>query len=177
MQGVRAVEPIGVEDLRPSPIATLNPPDPSDGDYFYPKVGYEELLADVADVEYSEDFGSYQGDSVFLLRHVPTGQYGFTVVGYGSCSGCDAMQACSSLSDLEALRDQMLAGIHWGLPGDLAARITARGLDWWCYDDDAQRAIGALVARLRAMADAHGEGVAPRSSLPEQLLGQRRIDA
>lgn len=38
-----------------------------------------------------ESFGSFQGDHAAIVKK--DGKVGFIVVGYGSCSGCDALQA------------------------------------------------------------------------------------
>ena len=38
-----------------------------------------------------ESFGSYQGDYAAVVKK--DGKVGFTVIGYGSCSGCDALEA------------------------------------------------------------------------------------
>ena len=40
--------------------------------------------------------GGYQGDWLFLLHNPDTGHFGFNTIGYGSCSGCDALLAHSS---------------------------------------------------------------------------------
>ena len=42
-------------------------------------------------VEDSASFGSWQGDEVYLLRD--GNRVGLLVIGYGSCSGCDALRA------------------------------------------------------------------------------------
>lgn len=52
--------------------------------------------------------GSYL-DALFLLR-TATG-YGFLVFGYGSCSGCDALQACKSYEDVDYLIDGLIASM------------------------------------------------------------------
>lgn len=55
--------------------------------------------------------GSYQGDMWFLIEN--RGKYGFLNVGYGSCSGCDALQACSSFDEANVLIESMENGIQW----------------------------------------------------------------
>jgi len=57
------------------------------------------------------DDGDYQGDSRLLLRD--GNRYGLLVFGWGSCSGCDALQACSSIKDIEELRDGLHGDIIW----------------------------------------------------------------
>jgi hypothetical protein len=60
-------------------------------------------------VEYKEQ--DYQGDYLFLLRDGD--RYGFLTFGFGSCSGCDALQGCDSKDEMIALRDNMYRSIRW----------------------------------------------------------------
>lgn len=53
----------------------------------------------------------YQGDMRVLLRS--DSAYGFVVIGFGSCSGCDALQACTTFEDVDRLIDQIELDIHW----------------------------------------------------------------
>lgn len=63
-----------------------------------------DLLASVT-------LGSYQGDILYLLQNGD--QYGFLCVGYGSCSGCDALEACDTRADVEQLRKSLHDDIVW----------------------------------------------------------------
>ena len=51
-----------------------------------------------------ESFGSYQGDYAAIVKK--DGKVGFTVIGYGSCSGCDALQALEPYYMFEPNRDE-----------------------------------------------------------------------
>jgi hypothetical protein len=75
------------------------------GDYrpLLESFGYEILL--------QVDDGDYQGDSRLILRD--GGRYGLLIFGWGSCSGCDSLQACCSFKDIEELRDQLHKDIIW----------------------------------------------------------------
>ncbi len=53
----------------------------------------------------------YQGDSIYLLRD--GNRIGYLRYGWGSCSGCDALQACDSVKDLTELRDRLYSDIEW----------------------------------------------------------------
>jgi hypothetical protein len=53
----------------------------------------------------------YQGDSRYVLRSGE--RYGLLFFGWGSCSGCDALQACDSVSEATELRDQLWNSVHW----------------------------------------------------------------
>lgn len=57
------------------------------------------------------DDEDYQGDTRILYRD--GGKYGVLIFGWGSCSGCDALQACSSLSEVEELQQELHTAIKW----------------------------------------------------------------
>jgi hypothetical protein len=80
----------------------------------------EEKYLDYVDLYTSSDLevvlktdaGDYQGDSFLLLKD-SVGRYGYAEFGWGSCSGCDSLQACSSPKEYEELRQQLVGGIVW----------------------------------------------------------------
>jgi hypothetical protein len=53
----------------------------------------------------------YQGDTRVLLRSDT--HYGFVVIGFGTCSGCDALQACTTFEDVDRLIDEIESDIRW----------------------------------------------------------------
>lgn len=53
----------------------------------------------------------YQGDSYVAVKDGD--RYGYLTFGWGSCSGCDALEACSSVDEFSALRDDLEGGITW----------------------------------------------------------------
>ncbi len=57
------------------------------------------------------DEDDYQGDSWVLFKDGT--RYGFLNFGWGSCSGCDALQACESLEEIESLRNELHKSIIW----------------------------------------------------------------
>jgi hypothetical protein len=63
-----------------------------------------EIVVDVTD-------DNYQGYSRYMLRDGD--RFGFLIVGWGSCSGCDALQACDTHEELQELVDQLERDIHW----------------------------------------------------------------
>lgn len=75
------------------------------GDYgpLLESLGHEILL--------QVDDNDYQGDSRVLYRDGE--RYGLLVFGWGSCSGCDSLQACSTVKDIEELRDRLVSDIIW----------------------------------------------------------------
>lgn len=66
------------------------------------------------------DDGDYQGTQIFILHkgcyHPEVEKYVYTSTYYGSCSGCDTLQAISSydrgLPDEEQVKDYMTLALH-----------------------------------------------------------------
>jgi len=75
------------------------------GDYgsLIDSMGFETLL-EIHDHD-------YQGDSRYILKDGD--RYGMLIFGWGSCSGCDALQACESFKEIEELRDSLVNSILW----------------------------------------------------------------
>ena len=90
--------------------------------YFYPQCGYTSLALSFGhDIVLEGHDSDYQGDSRWLLRD--GNRYGFLNFGFGSCSGCDSLQACESIDEVYELRDTMARNIQWQ---DSASSL----LDW-----------------------------------------------
>jgi hypothetical protein len=56
------------------------------------------------------DVDDYQGDTYVLLRD--GARFGYLSFGWGSCSGCDALQACNSFAEVADLYEEMLDWFH-----------------------------------------------------------------
>jgi hypothetical protein len=65
--------------------------------------GYEILI--------QVDDNDYDGDSRLLLKD--GNSYGILIFGWGSCSGCDALQACDSYEEVDELRNMLNNEILW----------------------------------------------------------------
>ena len=59
-----------------------------------------------------EDDDDYQGDSLVLFKK-DMSNYGYLCFGWGSCSGCDSLQACESLTELNELQKELYGSIQW----------------------------------------------------------------
>ena len=75
------------------------------------------------------DDKDYQGDSRLLFHDKEKDRYGFLTFGWGSCSGCDALEACNSLQDVELLRTQLANSISW-FDTAMGAYLYALEKDW-----------------------------------------------
>nr|WP_221374503.1 hypothetical protein [Actinoplanes polyasparticus] len=131
--------------------------------------GYDNLLASFdVPVVLKVDDNDYQGDSRLLLKDGE--RWGILTFGWGSCSGCDAYEACSGLADYVELRDQLWNDIHW--EANAAALLAyIDGKDWsleygW-YRDDAMRAFLEKAREWLAFYIATGQ-------LPVEELGGTR---
>lgn len=72
---------------------------------------YDPILHSFGEVVVKVDENDYSGDSLVLLRK--ESRYGFLIFGWGSCSGCDALQGCNSYRDIEQLIQQLENNIIW----------------------------------------------------------------
>jgi hypothetical protein len=73
---------------------------------------YSELIDSFEyEILFEEEVGEYQGDYVFIFRH--EGKFGYLIFGYGSCSGCDSLEAANSIEELESFRQELLRDIKW----------------------------------------------------------------
>ena len=104
--------------------------------------------------------GSYQGDYEALLRD-KDGRYGIVVFGYGSCSGCDALQAVEPWGDdgdwtaVIELRDSLARDVRWFDTATDAATwidtaLDSDGSNWWMYDDEVREVLTYYRDRLAA---------------------------
>lgn len=79
-----------------------------DKEYWY---DYQPMLEEFGEILVQVDEDNYQGDSYLLYKK--DNQYGFLVFGWGSCSGCDALQACNNIDEVQELMDQLYNDIKW----------------------------------------------------------------
>jgi hypothetical protein len=122
----------------------------ADSDYWYTYYSYNELIdsmeVDVL-VEVSDD--DYQGDTRILLKQGES--FGILTFGWGSCSGCDALQgACDDGRDaVIALRDGLWESIIWkDSAEDMIEYLKAKdwSLDYMPMKEFPERALQALRA-------------------------------
>jgi hypothetical protein len=94
-------------------------------------LGYEVIL--------KVDDEDYQGDSRVLFKQ--DNKIGYLQFGWGSCSGCDALQACESYEQIDELRSEVLRGIKWFDNAEQALKFFTNH-DWegdCCQDQDKQK--------------------------------------
>ena len=92
---------------------------------------YNPLIESIAEVVAREDDDDYQGDTFVIFRDAnDENRFGFLPIGWGSCSGCDALQSCASPQEVEALRDQLAESVKWGTAQEIAEHM--RGAEERC---------------------------------------------
>lgn len=94
-------------------------PEHKDCEYFYGPCDYKPLLESIGTIALQVDDSDYQGDSRVLYRD--DARVGYLQFGWGSCSGCDALQACNTMKDISDLRDGLVKEVRWF--GDAAAAL------------------------------------------------------
>lgn len=82
----------------------------------YPESGwgwddYQPMLEAFGTIVVQHDDNDYQGDSRVLYDC--NGRIGHLIFGWGSCSGCDALQACGNYTELQGLCDELQDDIQW----------------------------------------------------------------
>jgi len=85
---------------------------PSDLDDFFSIYDYNPIIQSFGVVLAQGDLGCYQGDTVAVLQDCDKG-FGFLAFSYGSCTVCDALQACSTHAEIDELIDELENSIRW----------------------------------------------------------------
>lgn len=127
----------------------------SDWPYFGP---YSDLIDSFEhEVLLEKHDDDYQGDSRYILRD--GARYGLLVFGWGSCSGCDALEACGNIQQVIDLRDTLYNSIEWHeSPAALLKFIKER--DWelqyaW-HQDETQEFVNSATRLLEQLVSKEG---------------------
>lgn len=81
-----------------------------DSSYFY-FGSYDIMLNEFGNIVVQVDDDDYQGDSRILYKD--GNRFGYLQFGWGSCSGCDALQGCSNIEEVQDLMDDLHSRIQW----------------------------------------------------------------
>lgn len=82
-----------VKDLYLSEVY-ISPDETEDSVYLLGDLcSYDPILNDLGKVLFKLDEGSYSGDTRLIYTD-SNSRYGILTFGWGSCSGCDALQSC-----------------------------------------------------------------------------------
>ena len=80
------------------------------------KPSYDDLVGEFGDILLSVSEDNWQGDTWYLLQSGT--RYGYLSVGWGSCSGCDALQGADTWEEVNELQDSLRDHIHWEVGPD-----------------------------------------------------------
>lgn len=98
---------------------------------------YQPMVEAFGNVVVQVDDDDYQGDTRVLYDN--NGKIGHLVFGWGSCSGCDALQACETLDEVQELCNMLENSIIW-FDSKAEALKWFETHDWegsweWFYDE------------------------------------------
>ena len=79
--------------------------------YWLGESNYQPMLDEFGTIALQVDDDDYQGDSRVL--YCDGERWGWLQFGWGSCSGCDALQACESIEEIQTLMDGLYTDIKW----------------------------------------------------------------
>lgn len=83
-------------------------PNYTEGEELY---DYQPILNSLGEILLQIDDDDYSGDSRILIKK--DNRYGILIFGWGSCSGCDALQACDNTTELEELIFKIESDVKW----------------------------------------------------------------
>lgn len=100
---------------------------------YYGWSSYNPMIQSFGQVLLQVDDADYQGDTRVLLKN--ENKYGILIFGWGSCSGCDALQACSNYEELADLYVGMWNRIRWNTPENVLKYLKEHDWEadfaWW----------------------------------------------
>jgi hypothetical protein len=103
-------------------------------EYYSAPMSYDEIVATQGEIIKDWIIGSWQGDYVYLLKSGD--KYAFTVIGYGSCSGCDALEGCESDEEFNELKEDIVNSIVWGTKQDVLDYVTNQEANRWYFHEE-----------------------------------------
>ena len=133
--------------------AELLYPDCKRESYFSAPGDYSPMLESFGSIVLKVDDDDYQGDSRVLYR--AGYKIGYLQFGWGSCSGCDALQGCDSYAEIDSLMDGLQAAIIWFDSAQLALEYFNTH-DWkgdYSYHTDGQEEFIRLAKELLEQAE------------------------
>lgn len=98
---------------------------------------YQPMLDEFGNIVLQCDEDDYRGDSFIIYEK--DGKYGYLTFGWGSCSGCDALQACDTIDEVQELMDGLYSDIIWfesleALKGFFETKDWSLCYEWHIYE-------------------------------------------
>ena len=101
---------------------------------YYGEGDYNPIIKAIGEPVVQVDDKDYQGDSRILYHD--NRRVGYLIFGWGSCSGCDALQACGSIEEVQELIDELVNKTMW-FDSAAAALDYFKNKDWeleWAWN-------------------------------------------
>jgi len=123
-------------------------PDCQQDDWFDAPGNYQPIIDSFGSVALQHDEDGYQGDTWVLYKD--GARYGYLCFGWGSCSGCDALQGADSYAEIDSIIDGLRSNIRWFASGAEALEF------FWSHDWDGDYCgsgedIKAFVAKCKEL--------------------------
>lgn len=74
-------------------------------------IEYEDVVSCFGNIVIKVNDDSYSGDERYLLEK--DGKYGYIIIGFGSCTGCDWLLGCDTEQEKESLIFDIKNDIKW----------------------------------------------------------------
>ena len=126
---------------------------PEDFRYGPGRVSYSDINKTFGTVLVEIDQDDYQGSSIVAIHNEELG-FGFVIYGWGSCSGCDALQDCHNAGDLRDLQMEIFNDFSW-FPTLQDMQEHVRLKDWngtFCAYERDLNGVSLSVAFMNAVA-------------------------
>lgn len=117
-------------------------------EYYSPPMHYDDIVATQGEVIKDWVIGQWQGDYVYLLKN--NDLYSIVIIGYGSCSGCDAWEACENDEEFEELKQSVLNRIVWGSKQDIIDELNDKEMNRWYVHDEEWKEVREEILELLA---------------------------
>ena len=120
-----------------------------DEDRYFCVSDYQPMIDAFGNVVVQVDIGSYHGDTLVLYDN--DGRIGFLVFGWGSCCGCDALQACINFDDVQELCDELQRDIKWFDSKAYALKWAKEkdwDTEWFLYEDEGKEFVQKIIEYL-----------------------------
>jgi len=107
------------------------------------------MIDHFGEILWKESTHDYQGDTLVLYKHRTEDTYGVLHIGWGSCGGCDALQACTCWEQVNHLLNELRDSIIWGSFEEIYAYLNSH--DWeadYINDDTAELFVKRAVPIL-----------------------------
>jgi len=122
-------------------------PDQGQEEPFYGPGDYQPIVNSFGEIALQVDDDDYQGDSRILYKRGD--DFGLLIFGWGSCSGCDALQACNTFKEIGELIEGLERDIIWKSKADMLVFFKTR--DWegqFSWGEETKQFVEKVIALL-----------------------------